>query len=180
VLGAQDRERARQALPASLQGKAEQDLHAIHGAANRKAAERATLDRFVAKYDKAAACLAKDRESLRAFHAFPAEEHWTHIRTSNPIENTFATVRLRAEKAKGRLPRRTAPAMAFKLAKSAGRHRRRLHGRERLAQATGACASATASPSKRPKTKPPPDAKHQDRPLLCGRCQRVGTSSEIC
>src|SRR3954465_5807362 len=81
----------------SLQGKAKQDLHAIYEAENRKEAE-AALDRFVAKYgpkyDKAVACLAKDREALLAFYAVPAE-HWKHVRTTNPIESTFATVRLR-------------------------------------------------------------------------------------
>ena len=69
-------------LPASLQGKAKQDLHAIYEAENRAAAE-AALDRFVgkygAKYDKAAACLAKDRGSLLAFYSFPAE-YWKHVR----------------------------------------------------------------------------------------------------
>src|SRR3954452_12271502 len=123
-------------LPTSLQGKAKQDLHAIYEAANRQAAEHA-LDRFVgkygAKYGKAAACLSKDRESLLAFYAFPAE-HWKHVRTSNPIESTFATVRLRTEKTKGCLSRQTALAMVFKLAKSAERHWRRLDGSERLAQ----------------------------------------------
>ena len=123
-------------LPASLQGKAKQDLHAIYEAANRKEAEQA-LDRFVAKYgakyDKAVACLSKDRESLLAFYDFPAE-HWKHVRTSNPIESTFATVRLRTDKTKGCLSRQTALAMVFKLAKSAERHWRRLDGSERLAQ----------------------------------------------
>jgi transposase-like protein len=123
-------------LPASLQGKAKQDLHAIYEAENRKGAEQA-LDRFVAKYgakyDKAAACLAKDRESLLAFYDFPAE-HWKHIRTSNPIESTFATVRLRTDKTKGCLSRQTALAMVFKLAQSSERHWRRLDGSERLAQ----------------------------------------------
>ena len=123
-------------LPASLQGKAKQDLHAIYEAANRKEAEQA-LDRFVAKYgakyDKAAACLAKDRESLLAFYDFPAE-HWKHVRTSNPIESAFATVRLRTDKTKGCLSRQTALAMVFKLAKTAERHWRRLDGSERLAQ----------------------------------------------
>jgi putative transposase len=123
-------------LPASLQGKAKQDLHAIYEAANRKEAEQA-LDRFVAKhgakYDKAVACLSKDRESLLAFYDFPAE-HWKHVRTSNPIESTFATVRLRTDKTKGCLSRQTALAMVFKLAKSAERHWRRLDGSDRLAQ----------------------------------------------
>jgi putative transposase len=124
------------ALPKSLHGKAKQDLHAVYEAENRKEAEQA-LDRFVAKYgakyDKAAAVLAKDRESLLAFYDFPAE-HWKHVRTSNPIESTFATVRLRTAKTKGCLSRRTALAMVFKLAKSAERHWRCLDGSERLGQ----------------------------------------------
>ncbi len=123
-------------LPPSLQGKAKQDLHAIHEAENRKAAEDA-FGRFVtkygAKYDKAAACLTKDREALLTFDDFPAE-HWKHVRTSNPIESTFATVRLRTAKTKGCLSRRTALAMVYKLAKSAERSWRRLDGSERLAQ----------------------------------------------
>ena len=93
-------------------------------AENRQEAE-AAFDRFVvkygAKYDKAAACLTKDREALLAFYDFPAE-HWKHIRTGNPIESTFATVRLRTDKTKGCLSRQTALAMIFKLAKSAERH----------------------------------------------------------
>ena len=124
------------ALPKSLHGKAKQDLHAIYEAEHRAKAEVA-FGRFVvkygAKYDKAAACLTKDREVLLAFYDFPAE-HWKHIRTSNPIESTFATVRLRTAKTKGCLSRQTALAMVFKLAKSAERHWRRLDGSERLAQ----------------------------------------------
>jgi putative transposase len=124
------------ALPKSLHGKAKQDLHAIYEAENRAKAELA-FDRFVAKYgakyDKAVACLAKDREVLLAFYAAPAE-HWKHIRTTNPIESAFATVRLRTAKTKGCLSRQTALAMVFKLAKSAERHWRRLDGTDRLAQ----------------------------------------------
>jgi transposase-like protein len=123
-------------LPKAWHGKAKQDLHAIYEAENRQEAE-AAFDRFVvkygAKYDKAAACLTKDREALLAFYDFPAE-HWKHIRTSNPIESTFATVRLRTDKTKGCLSRQTALAIIFKLAKSAERHRRRLDGSERLGQ----------------------------------------------
>jgi putative transposase len=124
------------ALPKSVHGKAKQDLHAIYEAENRAAAE-AALDRFVAKYgpkyDKAAACLAKDRDALLAFYAAPAE-HWKHVRTTNPIESTFATVRLRTERTKGCLSRQTGLAMVFKLAKAAERRWRRLDGTERLAQ----------------------------------------------
>ena len=123
-------------LPPSLQAQAKQDLHAIYEAESRQEAE-AALDRFLvkygAKYDKAAACLSKDREALLAFYDFPAE-HWKHVRTSNPIESTFATVRLRTDKTKGCLSRKAALAMVFKLAKSAERTWRRLDGSERLAQ----------------------------------------------
>lgn len=123
-------------LPPSLQGKAKQDLHAIYEAESRAAAEKA-FDHFVAKYgakyDKAVDCLSKDRETLLAFYASPGE-HWKHVRTTNPIESTFATVRLRTTKTKGCLSRRTALAMVFKLAKSAERHWRHLNGSDRLAQ----------------------------------------------
>jgi putative transposase len=124
------------ALPKSVQGKAKQDLHAIYEAENRQDAETA-LDRFLAKYgpkyDKAAACLAKDRQVMLAFYDFPAE-HWKHVRSTNPIESTFATVRLRTDRTKGCLSRQTALAMVFRLAKSAERHWRRLDGSDRLAQ----------------------------------------------
>ena len=66
------------------------------------------LEAYGAKYDKATACLAKDRAGLLTFYDFPAE-HWKHLRTTNPIESTFATVRLRTIKTKGCLSRTTAP-----------------------------------------------------------------------
>jgi transposase-like protein len=123
-------------LPKSVHGKVKKDLHAIYQAESRSEAE-AAFDRFMgkygAKYDKAAACLVKDREALLAFYDFPAE-HWKHVRSSNPIESTFATVRLRTDKTKGCLSRETALAMVFKLAKSAERHWRRLNGPDRLGQ----------------------------------------------
>jgi transposase-like protein len=123
-------------LPKSMHGKAKHDLHAIYEAESREAAGRA-FDYFITKYgpkyDKAVTCLAKDRERLLVFYDFPAE-HWKHIRTSNPIESTFATVRLRTDKTKGCLSRQTALAMVFKLAKSAERHWRRLDGSDRLGQ----------------------------------------------
>jgi len=123
-------------LPKSVQPKAKADLHAIYEAASRAEAE-AAFDRFLAKYeakyDKAAGCLAKDRAALLAFYDFPAE-HWKHIRSTNPVESTFATVRLRTDKTKGCLSRATALAMVFKLARSAERHWRRLNGSDRLAE----------------------------------------------
>ena len=123
-------------LPKSVQQKAKADLHAIYEAASRTDAE-AALDRFLAKYqakyDKAAHCLAKDRATLLAFYDFPAE-HWKHVRSTNPVKSTFATVRLRTAKTRGCLSRETALAMVFKLLKAAERHWRRLDGSERLGQ----------------------------------------------
>ena len=119
-----------------MHGKAKKDLYAIYQAESRADAESA-FDRFIAKYDpkydKAVTCLAKDRTALLAFYDFPAE-HWKHVRSSNPIESTFATVRLRTDKTKGCLSRETALAMVFRLAKSAERHWRRLDGANRLGQ----------------------------------------------
>ena len=121
-------------LPKGVQAKAKQHLHAIWMAETSDAAE-AAFDHFVdaygAKYDKAAACLIKDRDTLLAFYDFPAE-HWKHIRTTNPVESTFATVRLRTTKTKGCLSRRTALTMVFRLCQSAQRRWRRLDGPTRL------------------------------------------------
>jgi putative transposase len=123
-------------LPPGLQAKAKQHLQAIWMAETREAAE-AAFDSFVeaygAKYDKAVACLAKDREALLTFYDFPAE-HWKHVRTANPIESTFATVRLRTTRTKGCLSRRTALTMVFRLCQSAQKRWRRLDGPGRLAE----------------------------------------------
>ncbi len=105
-------------------------------AETRQDAEKAFdffLEAYGVKYDKAAACLQKDREVLLAFYDFPAE-HWKHLRTTNPIESTFATVRLRTTKTKGCLSRKTALTMVFKLCQSAQRKWRRLDGPHRLAE----------------------------------------------
>ncbi len=83
------------------------------------------------KYDKAVECLAKDREALLAFYDFPAE-HWKHLRTTNPIESTFATVRHRTVRTKGCLSNKTALAMIFKLAQAAEKTWRRLDGQNQL------------------------------------------------
>lgn len=85
------------------------------------------------KYPKAADCLEKDRDELLAFYDFPAE-HWIHLRTTNPIESTFATVRLRTVKTRGCVSRESILAMVFMLVKSAERHWRKLNGIPRLAQ----------------------------------------------
>ena len=104
-------------LPKSLQPQAKQRLHEIWMAESRDEAGRAFnlfIDSYRAKYPKAAECLARDRDALLAFYDFPAE-HWLHIRTTNPIESTFATVRLRTAKTRGCLSRETAFTMVFKL-----------------------------------------------------------------
>ncbi|MCJ7735725.1 MAG: IS256 family transposase [Anaerolineae bacterium] len=122
-------------LPKGMQPQAKQRLHEIWMAATRQEAEQA-FDYFIqayqAKYPKATECLAKDREELLAFYDFPAE-HWKHIRTTNPIESTFATVRLRTAKTRGCLSRITLLTMIFRLCLSAQRRWRRLDGRDRLA-----------------------------------------------
>jgi putative transposase len=121
-------------LPKSVQPKAKADLKEIWMAEGRAHAEKAFdrfLARYEAKYDKAAACLAKDREALLAFYDFPAE-HWKHIRTSNPIESTFATVRHRTTRAKGCLSHETGVIMVFKMIQTAQSSWRRLDGQNQL------------------------------------------------
>jgi putative transposase len=121
-------------LPKGSQPKAKGMLHEIYQAEGRAKAEKA-FDLFVttfeAKYPKATGCLAKDREALLAFYDFPAE-HWRHIRTTNPIESTFATVRLRTVKTKGSGSRTACLTMVFKLMESASRSWRSLNGSVRL------------------------------------------------
>jgi transposase-like protein len=121
-------------LPKSQQPKAKRALRDIWMAATRKDAVKA-FDAFLAayalKFDKAAACLDKDRQALLAFYDFPAE-HWKHLRTSNPIESTFATVRHRTIRAKGCLSKATALAMVFKLVEAAQKSWRRLDGHNQL------------------------------------------------
>ena len=84
---------------------------------------------YEAKYPGAVTCLQKDRDVLLTFYDFPAE-HWIHLRTTNPIESTFATVRLRHKKTKGNGSRRACLAMVFKLCESAQKRWRRLNGHE--------------------------------------------------
>ena len=108
-------------LPKSVQPKAKEMLHEIYLAPSRADAEKA-FDLFVrtyeAKYPKATECLAKDRPALLTFYDFPAE-HWLHLRTTNPIESVFATVRLRTEKTKGSGSSAACLTMVFKLIESA-------------------------------------------------------------
>jgi transposase-like protein len=121
-------------LPKGLQSKAKAMLHEIWMAQSKADAEKAFdlfIDTFRVKYPKATECLAKDREVLLVFYDFPAE-HWRHIRTTNPIESTFATVRLRTYKTKGCGSRTACLTMVFKLVQSAESHWRRLNGSEML------------------------------------------------
>ena len=119
-------------LPQSMQGKAKQALHDIYLAPNRADAEQAFDDfdtLYGKKFPRALECLRKDREELLTFYDFPAE-HWVHLRTTNPIESTFATIRLRQRRTKGSGSREASLTMVFMLARQAERHWRRLNGSE--------------------------------------------------
>lgn len=121
-------------FPRGMQPEVKQRLHDIWMAATKERAERA-FDHFVqvyqAKYPKAVACLTKDRDALLCFYDFPAE-HWQHLRTTNPIESTFATVRLRTARTKGCGSRIATLTMVFKLAHAAQRSWRKLNGHQLL------------------------------------------------
>lgn len=121
-------------LPKGSQPKAKGMLHDIWQAETREAAIQA-LDAFVedyrAKYPKGVECLVKDRDELLTFYDFPAE-HWRHLRTTNPIESTFATIRLRHKRTKGCGSRTASLTMMFKLAESASKGWRALNGAKLL------------------------------------------------
>jgi putative transposase len=123
-------------LPKGSQPKAKRMLHDIYQAEGKTGAEKA-FDLFVktyeAKYPKATECLSKDREVLLSFYDFPAE-HWVHIRTTNPIESVFSTVRLRHDKTKGSGTRTACLTMVFKLMESASKGWRSLNGSPLLAE----------------------------------------------
>jgi transposase-like protein len=121
-------------LPNSQQPKAKRALQEIWMAETKAAAETAFdafVESYTLKYEKAADCLTKDRDALLAFYDFPAE-HWKHLRTTNPIESTFATVRHRTIRSKGCLSNKTALAMVFKLVEGAQNSWRRLDGHNQL------------------------------------------------
>src|SRR5690606_25468031 len=121
-------------MPRSVQPKAKGDLHEIWQAATKADAEKAFnqfLEKYEAKYAASCDCLRKDQEQLLSFYDFPAE-HWGHLRTTNPIESTFATIRLRHRKTKGSGTRRTSLAMMFKLAQSASKKWKRLRSHEKI------------------------------------------------
>ena len=117
-------------MPKRVQSKAKEMLHAIWMAPTRAEGHRAFdafVEMFEPKYPAAVECLKKDRDVLLVFYDFPAE-HWMHIRTTNPIESTFATVRLRHRKTKGSGSRKACLAMVFKLMESASKKWRALNG----------------------------------------------------
>ena len=123
-------------LPKSIQAKAKEKLHQIWMASDKDEAEKnfdAFIQTYSAKYPKAAECLVKDREVLLTFYDFPAE-HWRHIRTTNPIESTFATVRLRTAKVRSCFSSLTVLTMAFQLCRCAQKRWIRLHHPERLGE----------------------------------------------
>jgi len=123
-------------LPKSLQSKAKKQLHEIWMAPGREEADK-SFDHFIelyeAKYPKAVECLRKDREVLLTFYNFPAE-HWRHIRTTNPIESTFATVRLRTDKVRSCFSSQTVVTMAFQLCRCAERRWQKINGVNQLSK----------------------------------------------
>jgi transposase-like protein len=121
-------------VPLSVQANMKKDLREVYWAPNRAAAEAAIdvfAEKYRAKYGRAVECLAKDRDALLAFYDFPAE-HWDHLRTTNPIESVFATVRHRTVRTKGALSSTTARLMVFKLVIAASKTWRRLKGTNQL------------------------------------------------
>lgn len=121
-------------MPKSVQPRAKADIHEIWMADTRQHATKAFdafLEKYQAKYPVACECLAKDRDVLLAFYDFPTE-NWKHLRTTNPIESTFATIRLRQRRTKGRGSRRASLTMMFKLAQAAQKRWRRLNGHQHI------------------------------------------------
>ena len=126
-------------LPTSVQPAAKRDLRQIWTAPDRKSAEAAMAlfaEKYGAKYERAVACLVKDRDALLTFYDFPAE-HWDHLRTANPIESVFATVRHRTVRTRGALSQDTARLMVFKLIMAAAKTWRRLKGENQLPKEAG-------------------------------------------
>ncbi len=123
----------------SVQANMKKDLREVYLAPNRASAAAAIdvfVEKYGTKYEKAAVCLMKDREALLAFYDFPAE-HWDHLRTSNPIESVFATVRHRTVRTRGSLSSTTAKLMVFKLVMAASKSWRRLQGQNQLPKVIG-------------------------------------------
>jgi putative transposase len=123
-------------LPKSLQSKAKEHIHDIWMAPGIEEAEKnfdVFIETYGAKYPKAAECLEKDRDVLLNFYSYPAE-HWKHIRTSNPIESTFATVRLRTKKVRNCFSSQTVITMAFQLCRCAEKRWQKINAVKKLAK----------------------------------------------
>jgi len=123
-------------LPKSMQGKAKERLHQIWMAPTKEEATKAFsafVESYKAKYPKASECLAKDQDALLAFYDFPAE-HWKHIRTTNPIESTFGTVKLRTAKTRGCLSRESGLSLVFQLCSAAEKKWQKLNAPKLLAE----------------------------------------------
>jgi len=149
------------ALPKSLQSKAKAHLQAIWMAATRKEANEAFkrfIKRYQAKYPKATEKLEKDREALLAFFSFPAD-HWVHLRTTNPIESTFATVRHRTSRTKNCVSRTTFLGLAFKMSEEAAKTWRRIRAPEKVAELLGGARYEDGIPV----PDNPPDAQEEQR-----------------
>jgi len=126
-------------MPKSVQPTAKADLREVWNAPDRATAETAIetfAEKYGAKYEKAVTCLTKDRDALLTFYDFPAE-HWDHLRTSNPIESVFATVRHRTVRTKGALSQDTARLMVFKLVMAAAKNWHKLKGENQLPKVVG-------------------------------------------
>jgi transposase-like protein len=123
-------------LPKSQQAKAKQMIHNIYMATSKEDAESAWkkfISTYETKYPKVVECLSKNEEELLAFYDFPAE-HWIHLRTTNPIEFTFATVKHRTRKSKNCFSRETIIAATYKLFMEAEKRWKPLRGKHRIAQ----------------------------------------------
>ena len=123
----------------SVQTNMKKDLREVYLAPNRASAEVAIdvfAEKYGAKYDKAVECLTKDRETMLTYYDFPAE-HWDHLKTTNPIESVFATVRHRTVRTRGSLSSTTAKLMVFKLIIAASKTWRRLQGQNQLPKIIG-------------------------------------------
>ncbi|MGA4555704.1 IS256 family transposase [Methylorubrum aminovorans] len=143
-------------VPKSVQSAMKADLREISGASTRAQAEVAMdvfVEKYGVKYARASECLTKDKETLLAFYDMPAE-HWDHLRTTNPIESVFATVRHRTVRTKGALSPTTAKLMVFKLVMAAAKTWRRLAGENQLPKVVAGVifrdgTEVTASPDHR-------------------------------
>ena len=143
-------------VPKSVQSAMKVDLREISGASTRAQAEVAMdvfVEKYGVKYARASECLTKDKEALLAFYDMPAE-HWDHLRTTNPIESVFATVRHRTVRTKGALSPTTAKLMVFKLVMAAAKTWRRLKGENQLPKVVAGVifrdgTEVTASPDHR-------------------------------